>query len=93
MAPQKSIPVAATVLGLIGTVFWCVQLVPQIWKSHRARSTDGLPATMMLLWALSGAPFGIYAVSQSFNVPLQIQPQFFCLFCMVSWGQCMVYSR
>lgn len=41
MAPQASIPVAANVLGTIGTVCWCVQLVPQIWRnvSVNARST------------------------------------------------------
>jgi uncharacterized protein with PQ loop repeat len=93
MAPQKSIPLAASILGLIGTVFWCVQILPQIWKSWRRKSTEGLPPTMMLLWSASGMPFGVYAISQNFNIPLQIQPQFFCLFCAVSWGQCMYYGR
>lgn len=93
MERQTSIPTAANVLGLIGTVCWCVQLIPQIWRNYRTKSTEGLPATMMLLWSTSGVPFGIYAISQNFNIPLQIQPQCFCLLCMVSWGQCKVYSR
>lgn len=93
MAPQTSIPLAATILGLIGTVLWCIQLCPQIWKSWRTKSTEGVPATMMLLWSTSGLPFGVYAISSNFNIPLQVQPQFFCLFCLISWGQIMYYSQ
>lgn len=52
MAPQGSIPVAANVLGTIGTVLWCVQLVPQIWYNWKQKKTDGLPGAMMLIWAL-----------------------------------------
>ena len=92
MAPQTSIPPAANVLGTIGTILWCIQLCPQIWHSYRTKSVEGLPAAMMLLWSLSGLPFGVYSISQRFNIPLQVQPQFFCLLCMVSWGQCMYYG-
>ncbi len=48
---------------------------------------------MMFLWSASGVPFGAYAIVQNFNIPIQIQPQCFCLFCLVNWGQCMYYSR
>ena len=80
-------------LGTIGTILWCVQLLPQIWHSYRTKSVEGLPAAMMLLWSLSGLPFGVYAILQNFNIPLQIQPQCFCLLCGVSWAQCMYYGR
>lgn len=69
MAPQSSIPVAATVLGTIGTILWCVQLIPQIWTNWRSKATDGMPASMMFLWALCGVPFGVYAIVQNFNIP------------------------
>ncbi|KAF3765087.1 hypothetical protein M406DRAFT_222093, partial [Cryphonectria parasitica EP155] len=62
MAPQTSIPVSADVLGTIGTILWCVQLVPQIWTNWRTKSTDGLPSSMMFLWALCGVPFGVYSI-------------------------------
>lgn len=52
MAPQTSIPVAANILGTIGTVFWCIQLVPQIWYNWKQKKTDGLPGSMMLIWAV-----------------------------------------
>ena len=45
-------PPAANVLGTIGTVFWCIQLVPQIWYNWKQKKTDGLPGLMMFLWAI-----------------------------------------
>lgn len=93
MAPQTSIPTSANVLGTIGTICWCVQLIPQIIRNHRTKSTEGLPAAMMFLWSLSGVPFGVYAIVQHFNIPIQVQPQCFCALCLVSWAQCMHYSR
>lgn len=44
--------VAADVLGTIGTVFWCVQILPQLWYNYRRKNTDGLPVSMMFLWAI-----------------------------------------
>jgi hypothetical protein len=41
----------ATILGTIGTVFWCIQLVPQIWYNWRRKKTEGLPVMMGFLWA------------------------------------------
>ncbi|KAI3399445.1 hypothetical protein diail_6921 [Diaporthe ilicicola] len=93
MAPQASIPVAATVLGTIGTILWCIQLVPQIWTNWRTKSTDGLPGSMMFLWAMCGVPFGAYSIVQNFNIPIQVQPQCFMALCLISWAQVLVYGR
>ncbi|KAL1876276.1 hypothetical protein Daus18300_002904 [Diaporthe australafricana] len=93
MAPQSSIPVAATVLGTIGTILWCIQLIPQIWTNWRTKSTDGLPGSMMFLWAMCGVPFGAYSIVQNFNVPIQVQPQCFMALCLVSWAQILVYGH
>ncbi|KAL6720432.1 hypothetical protein ACLMJK_002354 [Lecanora helva] len=93
MAPQLFIPVSANVLGTIGTIFWCVQLVPQVVRNYRTKSTEGLPAAMMFLWSISGVPFGVYAIVQNFNIPIQIQPQFFCALCLMSWAQCLRYQH
>lgn len=46
-----NVTVASTVLGTIGTVLWCIQLIPQIWYNYRRKKTDGFPAAMMFLWA------------------------------------------
>lgn len=42
--------VASNVLGTIGTVCLCIQLIPQIWFNWKRKSTEGLPAAMMFLW-------------------------------------------
>ncbi|KAK8017091.1 PQ loop repeat protein [Apiospora rasikravindrae] len=92
MAPQTDIPVAANVLGTIGTILWCIQLVPQIWTNWRTKKTDGLPASMMFLWAACAVPFGVYAIIQNFNIPIQVQPQCFGILSIVAWAQILMYS-
>lgn len=42
--------VASNVLGTIGTICLCIQLIPQIWYNWRRKSTEGLPAMMFFLW-------------------------------------------
>ncbi|KAI1431784.1 PQ-loop-domain-containing protein [Xylaria sp. CBS 124048] len=93
MAPQGQIPVAANVLGTIGTILWSIQLVPQAWTNWRRKDTEGLPAVMMFLWASCGVPFGIYAIVQKFNIPVQVQPQIFMFLCLVNWGQTLLYTH
>ncbi|KAI5968926.1 HIR3 [Candida theae] len=83
--------VAENVLGTIGTILWCVQLVPQIIRNFRAKNCQGLPALMMFLWAASGVPFSIYFVAIDGSIPLRIQPQLFTFFCFVSWIQVLYY--
>ncbi|KAK7961609.1 uncharacterized protein PG986_002434 [Apiospora aurea] len=92
MAPQTDIPVAANVLGTIGTILWCIQLIPQIWTNWRTKKTDGLPASMMFLWAACAVPFGVYAIIQNFNIPIQVQPQCFGVLSIVAWAQILMYS-
>lgn len=83
--------VAENVLGTIGTVCWCIQLVPQIIRNYRKKECEGLPPMMMLLWAASGVPFSIYFIGTKGSVPLQVQPQLFTFFCVVSWLQTLYY--
>ncbi|MCJ1428388.1 hypothetical protein MMC29_006297 [Sticta canariensis] len=92
MAPQSHIPPAANVLGMFGTVLWCIQLIPQIWQNWRLKETDGVPALMMLMWAFSSVPFGVYAVAQNFNIPLQIQPQILGVLSLITWAQILMYT-
>ncbi|KAK9460289.1 PQ loop repeat-domain-containing protein [Lipomyces oligophaga] len=81
----------ATALGTVGTVFWCIQLVPQIYTNFRRRDTTGLPPMMMFLWAVSGVLFGMYFVPQAPSLPLVIQPQIFTAFCLITFGQCLYF--
>lgn len=50
-----------------------------------------MPSSMMFLWALCGVPFGVYAIVQNFNIPIQVQPQVFMVLCVISWTQSLVY--
>ncbi|KZV64817.1 hypothetical protein PENSPDRAFT_155926 [Peniophora sp. CONT] len=84
--------VAENVFGTIGTICWTLQIIPQLWKSWRSKSTEGLSASLVLIWGLSGVFLGTYAVVQNLNIPLIVQPQLFGALCMVSWIQCMHYG-
>lgn len=83
--------VAENVLATLGTVFWCIQLVPQIIRNYRVKDCEGLPASMMFLWAASGIPFSIYFLASDGSIPLRIQPQLFTFFCVISWIQTLYY--
>lgn len=83
--------VAENVLGTIGTILWCIQLVPQIIRNFYVKDCEGVPSVMMFLWALSGVPFSIYFFGTDGSIPLRIQPQLFTLFCVVTWIQTLYY--
>lgn len=83
--------VAANVLGTIGTVFWCIQLIPQIISNYRKKNCEGLPPLMFLLWTLCGVPFSIYFISIGSNIPVQVQPQCFTVLCLITFCQTLYY--
>jgi uncharacterized protein with PQ loop repeat len=64
-----NVTVASNVLGTIGTVLWCIQLIPQIWYNYRRKKTDGFPAAMMLLWASCMFQHGGYSSRLERDVP------------------------
>ncbi|KAL0250353.1 hypothetical protein I308_102526 [Cryptococcus tetragattii IND107] len=80
-------------LGTIGAVLWMVQILPQIIKSHREKTTKGLSASLMFIWALASFFLGAYIVAQKLSIPLQVQPQAFGVLAAVSWCQCLHYER
>ncbi|KAI0358029.1 PQ-loop-domain-containing protein [Trametes cingulata] len=86
---------AENALGTIGTICWTVQLIPQVWKSWRTKSTEGLSEWLVLLWGFSGVTFAVYAIVQNLNIPLILQPHLFGTLSYVSWAQatCQHYGR
>ncbi|TFK26254.1 hypothetical protein FA15DRAFT_638117 [Coprinopsis marcescibilis] len=78
--PQPNV-IVENVFGILG------QIIPQIWKSWRQKSTVGLSDMLMLLWAISGIFQGTYTVVRWINIPLIVQPQLFSLLAYISWGQ------
>ncbi|KAF1967939.1 hypothetical protein BU23DRAFT_279571 [Bimuria novae-zelandiae CBS 107.79] len=106
--PQESIPPAADVLGTIGTVAGAFKYFHsklacltfertltdrRIWHNWRRKNTDGLPGTMLMLWASCAVPFGVYAIVQKFSLALQIQPQCFGGLTLIAWGQTLYYGN
>ncbi|KAK8869821.1 hypothetical protein IAR55_000389 [Kwoniella newhampshirensis] len=83
---------AENVLGTIGAVLWMIQILPQIIKSYRDKSTKGLSGSLMFIWALASLFLGSYIVVQRLSIPLQIQPQAFGVLGAISWCQCLYYS-
>ncbi|KAF6239776.1 hypothetical protein HO173_002322 [Letharia columbiana] len=47
----------------------------------------------VLIQRIAAVPFGVYAIVQNFNMPIQIQPQVFCALALVSWGQVLIYNN
>ncbi|KAI9453020.1 PQ loop repeat-domain-containing protein [Lactarius psammicola] len=84
---------AENIFGTIGAILWSVQLIPQLIKSRRTKSTQGLSPWLVLMWSMAALPLGVYVIVQDLNVPLIIQPQLFALFTLLSWSQCMYYDR
>lgn len=82
---------ASTVLGTIGTVLWCIQLIPQIYRNFRVKDCEGMPPIMMFLWAASGVPFGVYFVVQNSTKVIQVQPHMFMFFALIVWMQTLYY--
>ncbi|EED80584.1 predicted protein, partial [Postia placenta Mad-698-R] len=76
-----------------GTICWTIQLIPQIWKSWREKSTDGLSEHLVFFWGAAGFFMGIYAIVQDLNIPLIVQPQLFSALCFLSWTQCQYYGH
>ncbi|KAF8217092.1 PQ loop repeat-domain-containing protein [Mycena galopus ATCC 62051] len=85
-------PIAENIFGTIGTICWTVQLFPQVWKSWREKSTEGLSPWLVFLWAISSPFLGAYAIILNLNIPLMLEPQFFGTLCLVSWCQCQHYD-
>jgi len=85
--------VAENVFGYLGALCWTIQLVPQVWKSWREKSTEGLSHYLVLMWGISGCFLGVYVTVQNLNIPLILQPQLFSALSLVSWGQCQYYGN
>lgn len=81
----------ATALATIGTVCWCIQLIPQVIRNWYVRDCEGVPPLMFFLFATSGVPFAIYFVDQSANTALMVQPHLFMFFSFVGFWQSLYY--
>ncbi|KAI9599381.1 hypothetical protein BDF19DRAFT_381383, partial [Syncephalis fuscata] len=80
-------------LGSLALLFWSFQLVPQIWKMYKERSSKGVSSLMMLIWIAGCAFYASYAVALDLAVTLIIEPQAVLLFALVCYAQCIYYEK
>lgn len=81
----------SNVLATIGTVCWCIQLIPQCIHNYKVKNTEGFPELMALLWCLCAPFFAVFMISTDASIPLMIQPHLFGFFCTVVYIQIMYY--
>ncbi|OCF54129.1 hypothetical protein L486_08324 [Kwoniella mangroviensis CBS 10435] len=89
MQPNKTVENA---LATVGAILWTVQAFPQIYKSFRTKSTKGVSAHLMLIWALSALFFMVYTITRRLSVPSIIQVHFSFVVFTTSWVQCLHYT-
>ncbi|WWD01389.1 hypothetical protein V866_008333 [Kwoniella sp. B9012] len=89
MQPNKTVENA---LATVGAILWTVQAFPQIYKSFRTKSTKGVSAHLMLIWAVSALFFMVYTITRRLSVPSIIQVHFSFVVFTTSWVQCLHYT-
>ncbi|CAG8479110.1 5618_t:CDS:2 [Ambispora leptoticha] len=85
-------PILTNLFGYLSTILLSVQLLPQVYKNWKDKSTKGLSATMLLIFATSSAIFGIYTIGVSLPIPIILQAQLFGLLSLVCHVQCLYYN-
>ncbi|KAG0244259.1 hypothetical protein BGX31_009440 [Mortierella sp. GBA43] len=81
------------VFGMLGIVFWSFQLLPQVVSNYKAKTTQGLSATMFLLWTLASVGFGSYSIVQELSIPIILQPHLFGFLSTTCFMQCLYYRQ
>ncbi|GAA5873452.1 hypothetical protein JCM16303_001127 [Sporobolomyces ruberrimus] len=85
--------VAENVTGWIGTILWCVQLVPQVYMNYKRKTTAGLHVALYTFWLFSGIFLGIYAILENINIPIIVQPHCYGALTAIIFCQMVFYDR
>ncbi|KAF9992108.1 hypothetical protein BGZ79_003496 [Entomortierella chlamydospora] len=91
MASTRSI--LENVFGMLGIVFWSLQLLPQVIENYKKKSTEGLSYSMFFIWILAALGFGSYAVAENLSIPIIVQPQIFGMLTALCFLQCLYYGK
>lgn len=81
----------STALATVGTVCWCIQLIPQVLRNWYVRDCEGVPPLMFFLFAISGIPFAVYFIDQNSNIAIMVQPHLFTFFSLIGFWQSLYY--
>ncbi|KAF9362827.1 hypothetical protein BGX34_005429 [Mortierella sp. NVP85] len=91
MAPIRSI--LENVFGMLGIIFWSLQLLPQVIDNYKAKSTEGLSYSMFFIWVLCALGFGSYSIAENLSIPIILQPQIFGSLSALCYLQCLYYGK
>lgn len=81
----------STALATVGTVCWCIQLIPQVIRNWYVRDCEGVPPIMFFLFGTSGIPFAVYFVDQFAQTAFIVQPHLFSFFSFCAFWQSLYY--
>ncbi|WRT67137.1 uncharacterized protein IL334_004103 [Kwoniella shivajii] len=80
------------ILATIGAVLWTIQGLPQIYKSYRTKSTQGISPHLMIIWALSAWFYMVYTVTRRLAIPMIVQVHVSLIVFLAAYCQCAYYS-
>ncbi|KAF9977395.1 hypothetical protein BGZ73_006142 [Actinomortierella ambigua] len=81
------------VFGMLGIVFWSLQLLPQAWDNYRTKQVEGLSTSMFFIWTVAALGFGSYAIVENLSIPIIVQPQIFGVLSAICFLQCLYYTK
>ncbi|KAF9916642.1 hypothetical protein BX616_003215 [Lobosporangium transversale] len=91
MATTKNI--LENIFGMLGIIFWSLQLLPQAIDNYKTKSTKGLSCSMFFIWTLAALGFGSYGVVEGLSIPIIVQPQIFGSLSALCCLQCLYYGK
>ncbi|KAM9994067.1 hypothetical protein ACTFIZ_012032 [Dictyostelium cf. discoideum] len=85
--------ILSNLFGIVGTILWSVQLVPQIHLNYKRKSTKGVSPTCFGCWYACGVILGTNLVFNREPPALVVQISCFSLFSLVIVMQHLFYQK
>ncbi|EGG19660.1 hypothetical protein DFA_00238 [Cavenderia fasciculata] len=85
--------IVSNIFGILGSIIWSVQLIPQIKLNYKNASTQGLSPYCFMSWYLCGLILGTYLIHEKSPVSLIIQILLFTSFCLIIIFQYLFYEK
>jgi len=85
--------VLSNLFGILGTIIWSIQLIPQIHLNYKMKSTKGVSPLCFSSWYLCGVVLATYLVFMKSPPALVIQISCFSVFCLVIIFQYLFYEK
>ncbi|KAK5579911.1 hypothetical protein RB653_009600 [Dictyostelium firmibasis] len=85
--------ILSNLFGIVGTVLWSVQLIPQIHLNYKRKSTKGVSPTCFGCWYACGVILGTNLVFNREPPALVVQISCFSLFSLVIVMQHLFYQK